>query len=170
MLLLYVLTGVVGAPLMARLATRISKHRAVAGRALGFSCTIACGSSWAGWLLAGALTWKVVPSAPGPAATLTQAMVADISDEVRLETGKERAGLLYAMTTLTQKIPGRARSPSAILRAGPSVGFEPKLRLANTPAANPGPTREHGHRAAVMFCLLGAVSLIGYTAQPREAH
>ena len=37
---------------------------------------------------------------------LTRAMTADIADEIRLEKGKERSGLLYAITTMTTKVAG----------------------------------------------------------------
>ena len=35
---------------------------------------------------------------------LIRAMVADVADELRLETGQERSGVLYALVTLTQKL------------------------------------------------------------------
>ena len=37
---------------------------------------------------------------------LDRAMVADVGDAVRLEQGKHRIGLLYAMITSTQKVAG----------------------------------------------------------------
>ena len=37
-------------------------------------------------------------------AFLVRAMVADVADEIRLETGKDRIGVLYSLITSTAKI------------------------------------------------------------------
>ena len=103
----YILAGIIGAPAIARIAIRLSKHRTVMMTTTGYSLTL--------------VTFTFIPhgSLPfGMAALfvagvfasgfnlLTRAMTADIADEVRLEQGRERAGLLYAMTIPPKRFGG----------------------------------------------------------------
>jgi GPH family glycoside/pentoside/hexuronide:cation symporter len=157
----YILAGFAGAPLMGRLARKISKHRAVMVATTGYSLVlmslIALPKAnmlvaifpmfMAGFLAAG---FNV----------LTRAMTADISDEVRLEQGKERAGLLYAITTLTAKI---ASAFSIILTFNvlARVGYKPTEGAVNTPEAI-----HHLELAyligPIVFVMLGGACFIGY--------
>lgn len=106
MLVMFMFGGLVGAPVWGWLAQRIGKHRTIILTSLCF-----------------ALGQVVVVSLPGrsPAVfpmmwalgffvsaftLLVRAIVADISDEVRLDFGRERSGLLFALVTSTQKIGG----------------------------------------------------------------
>jgi Na+/melibiose symporter-like transporter len=61
-------------------------------------------------------------------------MVADVSDEVRLETGKDRTGLLYALVTSTNKIGGTI-SVGVAYAILPLFGFVPTEGAINTPDA-----------------------------------
>jgi Na+/melibiose symporter-like transporter len=168
LLAVYVLAGVAGAPSLAWLATRISKHRTVMLTAVGYS------------LLLVALPFlpkgNVVASLPILFFTgflsagfnvLTRAMTADVADEMRLKQGKERSGLLYAMTTLTTKI---AAGVSIFLTFGvlSRLGYDATLGQQNTPEAIQalmlsfvvGP---------VVFVMLGAACLIGYRLSAERA-
>ncbi len=168
LLAVYILSGVAGAPALAWVATKISKHRTVMLSATAYSLLLVS--------LAFLPKGNVLASIPtlfftGFMATgfnvLTRAMTADVADEMRLRQGVERSGLLYAMTTLTSKI---AAGGSIFLTFNvlSAVGYDPKLGQANTPEAIDalllsflvGP---------IVFVLLGAVCLIGYRLTAERA-
>jgi Na+/melibiose symporter-like transporter len=98
---------------------------------------------------------------------LTRAMTADVADEVRLRQGKERSGLLYALTTLTSKIAAGA-SIFLTFNVLSQVGYDPKLGQANSPEAIQalmlcflvGP---------IVFVMLGALTMIGYRLDAERA-
>lgn len=168
LLAVYILSGVVGAPVLAWVATKISKHRTVMLSATAYSLLLVT--------LAFLPKGNVLASIPtlfftGFMATgfnvLTRAMTADVADEMRLRQGVERSGLLYAMTTLTTKI---AAGVSIYLTFNvlDRVGYDPKLGQANTPEAIDalllaflvGP---------IVFVALGAACLIGYHLTAEQA-
>ncbi|MDB5429508.1 MAG: transporter [Caulobacter sp.] len=134
LLVVYIVAGVVAAPLWALVANRLQKHRTLLVSALLYALAQA--------LVMLVPAHSILPMtgamflAGGIAAAfgfLIRAMVADVADEVRLQTGKERAGLLYAFITSTVKI-GTASS----LVTFPLLslfGFDAKLGAANTPQA-----------------------------------
>ena len=157
----YILAGIIGAPAIARIAIRLSKHRTVMMTTTGYSLTL--------------VTFTFIPhgSLPfGMAALfvagvfasgfnlLTRAMTADIADEVRLEQGRERAGLLYAMTTMTTKIAG-AVSIGATFWVLALVGYQAEEGAVNTPAAirNLELVYIIGPVACVM---IGGLCMVGY--------
>jgi Na+/melibiose symporter-like transporter len=91
---------------------------------------------------------------------LTRAMTADIADEVRLEQGRERSGLLYAMTVMTTKIAG-AFSIGLTFFVLSRVGYIAKEGAVNTPQAI------HNLELAyligpIVFVMLGGACMIGY--------
>ena len=158
---IYILAGIVGAPVMSRLATRISKHRTLIVACVGYSLTLCSfivlprGSFpafTAAMFLAGFLAASF--------STMTRAMTADIADEVRLDHGRERAGLLFALTTMTNKITG-ALSIGLTFFVLSRVGYVAKEGVQNTPDAIYhlelvyliGP---------IVFVMLGAVCMLGY--------
>jgi Na+/melibiose symporter-like transporter len=168
LLLVYLLAGVVGAPLLAWLATRISKHRTIMVIAIGYSLLLVTlaflpkGNVWATlptMFLTGCLAMGFN--------VISRAMTADVADEMRLRQGKERSALLYAGTTLTTKI---AAGVSAFLTLNvlERVGYDPRLGQKNSPDAIEallwcflaGP---------VVFVMLGAACLIGYRLTAERA-
>lgn len=65
---------------------------------------------------------------------MTSAMMADVGDQVRLEQGKERMALLFALTGLAAKLAGAG----AVIIAYPLLqwgGYQPRTGAHNTPAA-----------------------------------
>ena len=129
----YILAGFAGAPLIGKLATKISKHRAVMVATTGYSLILVS-------LMAipkGSMAWGIIPMfmagflAAG-FGVLTRAMTADIADEVRLEQGRERSGLLYALTGTTGKIAG-ALSIGMTFFVLDQVGYIAKDGVVNTP-------------------------------------
>jgi Na+/melibiose symporter-like transporter len=91
---------------------------------------------------------------------LDRAMVADVADAVRLQQGKHRVGLLYAMITSSQKIAG-ALSIGLTFTVLGWVGYKADDHAVNTPAAI------HGLELVyligpVVFVMLGGACFIGY--------
>jgi Na+/melibiose symporter-like transporter len=135
LLLIYILAGFAGAPLMGRLATRISKHRAAIVASLGYSCVLLTLMAIPkGSMLIGVVPMFIAGFFAAGFTVLTRAMTADISDEVRLEQGKERAGLLFALTTLTSKIAG-AFSIFLTFQVLARTGYDARAGAVNTPDA-----------------------------------
>ncbi len=166
-MLFYFVAGLVGAPIWAWLATKIGKDRALAVASLIFAglyvaATLVPGGNFV--LTAAVMFIAGLPYAAG--LFLLRAMMADAGDEVRLETGVDRTGLMFSILSATTKI-GHvvALIPYLILQA---VGFK----------ALPGP---EGNSAlslltlqilfiAVPGLLLGAAAwaLKGYPLTPRR--
>ncbi|MNE38637.1 glucuronide transporter [compost metagenome] len=104
-MLFYFVAGLVGAPIWAWLATRIGKDRALAVASLIFAglyiaATLVPGGNFA--LTAAAMFIAGLPYAAG--LFLLRAMMADAGDEVRLETGVDRTGLMFSILSATTKI------------------------------------------------------------------
>ncbi len=105
MLLAYFLAALAGAPFWSWLATRIGKHRALACNAL--LVPVSLGVVMATPLTTfpvGAAVMALVGLPYSGAALLLRAMLADVGDELRLQNGVDRTGLLYAVLTGTTKI------------------------------------------------------------------
>jgi Na+/melibiose symporter-like transporter len=93
-------------------------------------------------------------------ALLDRAMVADVADAVRLDQGQNRAGLLYSMITMTQKVAGALSITLSFAVLG-AIGYKAKDGVVNTPAAI------HGLELVyligpVVFVMLGGACYIGY--------
>ena len=157
----YVLAGLAGAPTLAWLATRIGKHRAVMAATTVYSLTLVTLAFLPnGNLLAALPTLFVTGFMAAGFTVLTRAMTADVADEVRLEQGKERSGLLYALTTLTTKV---ALAGSIVLTffVLDQVGYDPKLAGGNTADAITGLMLAF-IVGPVIFVMAGGACLIGY--------
>jgi Na+/melibiose symporter-like transporter len=135
LLIFYVAAGVISAPFVGLIGSRFTKHRTMIASTILYSiglCTVTivpkanllaalpvmlwCGASAIGFDL------------------MTSAMMADVGDQVRLEQGKERMALLFALTGLAAKLSAAA----AVLIAYPLLqwaGYQPKTGAHNTPAA-----------------------------------
>lgn len=168
LLAIYILAGVVGAPMLAWLATKISKHRTVMLTCVGYSALLVTLAFLPkGNVLASLPTLFFTGFLAAGFNVLTRAMTADVADEIRLKQGKERSGLLYAMTTLTTKIAsgGAIFLTFSVLA---QMGYDPKLGQANSPEAIQalllcfiaGP---------IVFVMLGAACLIGYRLSAERA-
>jgi glycoside/pentoside/hexuronide:cation symporter, GPH family len=161
LLAVYILAGFVGAPLMGRLAMKISKHRAVIVATTGYSLVlISLMAIPQGNMLIGVIPMFLAGFLAAGFNVLTRAMTADVADEVRLDQGKERAGLLYAMTVMTTKIAG-AFSIGLTFFVLSRVGYIAKEGAVNTPEAI------HNLELAyligpVVFVMLGGACMLGY--------
>jgi Na+/melibiose symporter-like transporter len=135
LLLVYILIGVVGAPLTARFAARFGKHRTLMATTAAFSLALLTipfypkgnllvlvpGMAWCGFMAAGF-------------GLMINAMMADVGDEVRLAQGKERISLLYAVLTLAVKL-AAAGAIALSFWLLQRVGYDANEGAHNTPAA-----------------------------------
>ena len=164
----YILAGLFGAPAAGALATRIGKHRTAmlssAVYSLGMASLL---------ILPPGNVWASVPTnfingfvAAGFGA-LIRAMVADVADDIRLKQGRERSGVLFALTTSTSKI-GLAAAIAITYPLLQRIGYAPKLGHANSPEAI------HGLAMAftlgpIFFLALGVLCFLGYDLTAERA-
>lgn len=105
LIFLYFASGLVGGVLWSWLATKIGKHRALAVAGLVFAVAylgVALAPRGDFALLALSMGAVGVPFCAGQ--VLLRAMLADVGDEDRLSSGKDRTGMLFALLTATNKI------------------------------------------------------------------
>jgi Na+/melibiose symporter-like transporter len=136
LLAIYIAAGFAGAPFIAWLANRIGKHRALMVSTTVYSL--------------GLMIVPIVPKgdfaimAPGmfvvgamqaAFVVMIRALAGDIADEMRLESGREWMGLVYALTNLTTKA-GQALSLFLTFNiALTAVGYNAREGAVNTPEA-----------------------------------
>lgn len=168
LLAVYISAGLVGAPCMGLLGAKIGKHRAAMVASALYSLALI-----SLLFLPKGNVWASVPTnfATGFVAAgftaLIRAMVADVADDIRLSQGKERAGVLYSLTTSTGKIALAA----AIIITYPvlaQLGYDPKLGHANTPEAIHGLTLAFTV-GPITFLALGAACFLGYRLTAKRA-
>lgn len=122
-MLAYFVAGLLGAPIWVKLAAKFGKDRALAMASLIFAALYLVAALLPGRNFAVTIVGMFVAGLPYAAGLfLLRAMMADVGDEVRLETGVDRTGLLFAILSGTTKI-GHvlALAPFLILQA---VGFQ----------------------------------------------
>lgn len=128
--------GILAGPIWQRISAHIGKHRAaVAGELV--QVVINLGLLFAtpdnfGLVLALAVAQGL---AQGSGNLMLRAMVADIADKHRYETGEERTGLYYSVFSLSEKA-GAALAVGIALPLIAWLGFDPKH--ANSPEALQG--------------------------------
>jgi Na+/melibiose symporter-like transporter len=131
----YILAGVIGAPITARMAVKFSKHRTLVFTTTAFSL--------------GLVTVKFIPHGQVLAAVpamlwcgamaagfdlMIRSMLADVGDEVRLEHGRERISLIYAVNTLAAKI-AAAFAIGLTFPLLAKLGYVAREGAVNSPAA-----------------------------------
>lgn len=154
LLLVYFVGGLVGAPIWTWLAYRIGKHRALAVSSLFYAVvTLASLLIPKANLPIGALMMFLAGITYAAGAFLLRAMMADVGDEVRLDTRVERTALLYALLSGTVKI-GSALAVFVTFSLLGTMGFDPKAKTGD--AGIPG--------LMGMFALLPAALAIAASA------
>jgi Na+/melibiose symporter-like transporter len=141
LLLVYFVTGLAAAPLWIGFARRMGKHRALTIAALSFAFFQFSLSLLPRSLgMAGALPAMAIAGLPYIAApSLLRAMLNDVADVDRLETGLDRNALLQGLLTTTQKI-SYAVPVAVIYPVLSLIGFQPKPGAPNTDGAILGMT------------------------------
>jgi GPH family glycoside/pentoside/hexuronide:cation symporter len=161
LLVFYIGAGLIGAPVWARVARRFGKHRTLIGSTVCYAVaqTILMAIP-KGLLIPTAVGMFSVGFCASAFVLLIRAMVADVADEVRLEQGKERVGLMYAMITSTQKV-GAAISVTIIFTVLQLVGYQASDKAVNTQGAIFGLEMCYLF-APIILVLVGGAMLVGY--------
>ena len=161
LLLIYIMAGILGAPILSRVAMRLSKHRTLMIAATGYSVGLAAMTQLPrGDLPLVGFFMFIMGFLASSFPLLDRAMVADVGDAVRLEQGKHRVGLLYAMITTAQKV-ASALSIGLSYTVLNWVGFNAKEGSVNTPAAIYGLQLVY-LIGPIFFVMLGGLCFIGY--------
>ncbi|WP_309606804.1 MFS transporter [Phenylobacterium sp.] len=167
LLIPYIGAGIIGAPIWAHIADRVGKHRAIQIACLAYGVTQSILMAIpAGLLAATAVGMFAVGFSASAFIPMMRAMVGDVTDELRLSTGKERAGVLYSLVILVQKI-GTSVTAIIVLPILQYVGFNPKPHAFNTPEAIFGLQMCYLF-APVIFVLIGATVFFGYKLTPQR--
>ncbi|MBV9045234.1 MAG: MFS transporter [Alphaproteobacteria bacterium] len=132
LLLIYIAAGLVGAPTWAAVAKRLGKHQTVMlgcvlygiAQAVVFAAPKASMAFGVPAMFAAGFVVSCF-------SFLIRAMLADISDEVRLEMGKDRSALLYGLLTATSKVGSTISIPITFSVLG-AFGFIAKEGVVNT--------------------------------------
>lgn len=166
LLMIYIAAGFVGAPLLAWLANRFGKHRALMVSTTVYSLGLMTVPFLpAGNFLAFAPGMFVVGAMAAGCVVMIRALTGDIADEVRLDTGREWMGLMYALTIGATKIASGLSALTFMLLA--AIGYQAKVGAVNTPEAIQslelvfivGP---------IVFVMLAGACFIGYRLTPER--
>lgn len=131
LLLIYFVGGLLGAPIWTWLSYRVGKHRALAISSLFYAVvTVGALAIPQGDFPIGALMMFLAGLTYSAGAFLLRAMMADVGDEVRLETRSERTALLYALLSGTVKI-GSALAVFVTFSLLGAMGFDPKAKTGD---------------------------------------
>jgi Na+/melibiose symporter-like transporter len=161
LLIPYGAAGILAAPIWAKIAQRFGKHRTVqaAGVCYAIFQTILM-------LVPAKLFWPTFASmfsvgfCAAAFIVLIRAMVADVADELRLTTGQERSGVLYALVTLTQKL-GSSLAVIIIYPILDLFHYVAKPGYHNTPHAIWGLEMCYVF-APIILVVVGSTCLVGY--------
>ncbi|MBP6545442.1 MAG: MFS transporter [Phenylobacterium sp.] len=161
LLMFYIAAGLAGAIFWSWLAQKLGKHRTLMLTSVCYAFTQS-----ALMIIPKATMSLAIPAmfAVGFVSSafvlIVRAMVADVADEVRLETGEERAGLLYALVTTTQKIGGAITVGISFTVLG-MVGYNASEGAVNTPEAIRGLELCYVF-APIILVFFGGASFIGW--------
>ena len=132
LLIYYIGAGIIGAPTWGRLARRFGKHRTVQIACVCYGITqtilmaiphVPKGYHFAPDGIPTAIGMFAVGFCASAFILLIRSMVADVIDEVRLETGRDLTSLLYSLVTTTTKV-GQAITISIVLPTLAFFGYE----------------------------------------------
>ena len=166
LLLFYIAAGIVGALLMGRIAARFGKHRTLIACTTGYSLGLICIFVLPPKSFGLFAPFMMVMGFLGTSfAILIRAMLADVDDKIRLDTGRHQTALLFSLITLTAKL-GSAFSIVMSFRLLPVVGFDPKLGDHNTAAGIMG-LQLIFLIGPIVFVMLGGACFLGYKLDAR---
>jgi len=165
-MLLYFVAGIVGAPIWVVASKKMSKHKALIISSLIFAALYAAMyfAPKGNFLVCAAMTFaNGIPYAAS--LLLTRALMADIGDEVMLETGHDHKGILMAILSATTKV-GYAISALTITILG-VLHFNVKSPK-NSPADALMWVEIFFIGLPVLFLILGAVAMLRYNLTPER--
>ena len=163
-MLLYFVAGIIGAPIWVIASKKMSKHKALILSSLIFAMLY--GAMYfapkGNFIICAAMTFaNGIPYAAS--LLLTRALMADIGDEVMLETGHDHKGTLMAILSATTKV-GYAISALTITILG-VLHFNVKSPKDSPPDALMW-VEIFFIGLPVIFLILGAVSMLRYNLTP----
>lgn len=167
LLIPYMSAGLFGAPFWAKIAQKLGKTRTIQ-----LACLCYAIAQTVLMAIPAKLFWPTFAGmfAVGFCASaflfLLQAMIADVGDEIRLTTGKEQQGVLYAFFTMVSKF-GSSIVVSIVFPILAFVGYDARETAVNTPSAI------HGLEMCYLFApiilvALGGLLLVGYKLTPKR--
>jgi GPH family glycoside/pentoside/hexuronide:cation symporter len=161
LLFIYVAAGLIGPAVWSRVARRFGKHNTIR---IASVCYVVAQTSLLVLPPAHFSEMVFAMFAVGFVASafafLVRAMIADVSDEVRLESGKDRTAMLYALVTSTNKI-GATLSVGVAYFILPLFGFIAREGAVNTPEAMWG--LQACYLVPPVLCvLIGGLAMWGY--------
>ncbi|HEY1880709.1 MAG TPA: MFS transporter [Caulobacteraceae bacterium] len=161
LLFIYIAAGVLGSAGLAALAQKLGKHRTLQVASTGYSLgLISIQLLPKGVFLLAAVPMFCLGFLASGFPLLDRAMVADVGDAVRLEKGKQRTALLYAMISTTQKLASSfSIALSYTLLA--AIDYQAKEGAANSAAAIHGMELVY-ILVPIVFVMLGGACFIGY--------
>lgn len=166
LLMIYIGAGFVGAPFAAWLANRIGKHRALMVTTTIYSLgLILIPFLPKGNFLVFAPGMFTVGAMAAGFGVMIRALTGDIADEVRLETGREWMGLMYALTIGTTKIASGLSALTFVLLA--AIGYQAKAGAVNTPEAISSLQLVY-IVGPIFFVMVAGACFIGYRLTPER--
>ena len=169
LLLCYFMAGLAGAPVWNAISKKIGKHKTLAIACVLYAVTqstLVLLPERPEWLLVVCLIAAGLPySAP---MVMLRAMMADVGDAVRLESGADRTGLLYALLWGTSKI-GYALAVGTTFIGLDLIGFHAASGSQNSASALLGLQLFYAGVPSLLG-LFAALILLGYRLDgPRHA-
>ncbi len=159
--MLYIGAGFAGPVFWARVAVRLGKHRTVMAGAVAYAI-----AQTVLLLLPAAHPFEMsfamftVGFIASGFPLVIRAMIADVTDEVRLDTGRDRTALLYSITTSVAKV-GSTLSVGIAYSILPLFGFVAASGAVNTPEAIWG--LEACYLVPPVLCvMIGGLAMWGY--------
>ena len=167
LLMVYIAAGFAGAPFTAWLANRISKHRALMVNTTVYSLgLVAVPFLPAGNFLAFLPIMFLVGAMAAGFTVMIRALTGDIADEIRLDSGRQWMGLMYAMTNATTKL-ATAGSIFLTFNVLAAVGYQAREGAVNTPAAILGLELAY-IIGPIVFVMIAGACFIGYRLTPHR--
>jgi Na+/melibiose symporter-like transporter len=166
LLMIYIAAGFVGAPFAAWLANRIGKHRALMVATTVYSLGLMIIPVMpAGNFVVFAPGMFVVGAMASGFTVMIRALTGDIADEIRLDTGRQWMGLMYALTIGTTKIASGLSALTFVLLG--AIGYQARAGAVNTPDA------VHALQLVyivgpIFFVMLAGACFIGYRLTPQR--
>jgi Na+/melibiose symporter-like transporter len=161
LLAFYIVAGVVGAPATAWVSKYLGKHRTLFATTTAYSLGLTTVLLIPHGSFAGAIPTMLwcgfMASGFG---LMIRSMIADVGDEIRLEQGKERISLIYALLTTATKVAGAGGIGLSYWILS-RFGYEAKEGVVNSPAAIKA--LEYTYLfGPIFFVMLGGACFIGW--------
>ena len=135
LLVFYIGAGLFGAPMWGRLAQRLGKHRTVQVACVAYAiCQTILMITPKALFLPTAIGMFAVGFCASAFLVLIRAMVADVTDDVRLQLKQDYTSLIFSMVTTTTKI-GTTITVAIVYPILVAVGYNAKEGAVNTPHA-----------------------------------